>query len=166
MRGGSLHPHRKFSKVEDALLQLLVESHIGENWIFIASRFPGRNVRQLRERWENYLSPKVCNFPWTADEEDLLERKVLEIGKKWGRIREFLPNRSTNQLKYHWITKCRSTAETPSKIPDSEAPEIHLPQEFDAADDCQNAFDSVEDLFKIGNDHEWSFESWAETQSF
>lgn len=74
---------RKFQKEEDERLRNLVD-HFGENnWPLIASHMHGRTARQCRERYKNYLSPKVNNRPWTQDEEDLLAAKVRELGQKW-----------------------------------------------------------------------------------
>jgi hypothetical protein len=169
MSGQKQHPHRKFSEAEDALIQHLVQSGIGPNWIFIASLLPERNVRQCRERWQNYLSPGLTNAPWTAAEEEILEQKVLEFGTKWQQVVQYLPQRSTNQIRYHWITKCRSTSETSVDIRADRVMNDHftsreMPKK--GAEDFRNAIETAEDLFKFDRDHDWSFDGWTEPLLF
>ena len=55
------HPRAKFTKEEDEMLKNLVENFGDNNWQVISSKMPGRNSRQCRERWQNYLSPDVIS---------------------------------------------------------------------------------------------------------
>lgn len=41
----------------------------------IASRMEGRNQRQCRERWNNYVNPDLIPRDWTPQEDYLLELK-------------------------------------------------------------------------------------------
>jgi hypothetical protein len=166
MTGAKLHPHRKFCEAEDALLQRLVQSEIGQNWIFIASRLPGRNVRQCRDRWLNYLSPDLTSAPWTAQEELLLEQKCLEFGTRWQLIQPFFPNRSKNQIKHQWITKCRiaaaaqidgPVASVQVKVPPSP------PTQKDVAASSRNGSEIVEDLFDLNDQSGAGFDFWDGT---
>jgi Rps23 Pro-64 3,4-dihydroxylase Tpa1-like proline 4-hydroxylase len=60
----------KFLKAEDDLLRRLVEQSGETNWNLISSFMNGRNARQCRERYKNYLSPQLHNSPWTTAEDD------------------------------------------------------------------------------------------------
>lgn len=92
----------KFLKAEDDLLRQLVEQYGESNWTLISSHMRRRTARQCRERYKNYLSPKVRNAPWTPEEEALLTKKVKEIGPKWAMIASYFDARSDVNVKNHW----------------------------------------------------------------
>lgn len=96
----------KFSATEDTTLKKLVhESGDDVNWKFIAeSMGKGRTARQCRERFRNYLSPKLRNGPWTPEEEALLEEKYMMFGPKWAKMSTFFKGRSDVNLKNHWAS--------------------------------------------------------------
>jgi hypothetical protein len=155
------HPHRRFTVSEDARLQHLVQGCAVPDWIFIASLMPGRNIRQCRERWLNYLSPEIASAPWTAEEEHCLEQKVFELGTKWQIIAQFLPRRSTNQIRYHWISKCRNAVERPVQIPTGKIlPQAPLPN-VDESQQDRGVRDMPTDLFKFDEESYTTFDIWA-----
>ena len=88
-----------FCPEEDSRLIKLIEQHGVGNWHFIAEMMPGRNVRQVKERWMNYLSPDVENSPWTAEEDAKIRQLVNEFGTRWSIICNFFDSRSVNDLK-------------------------------------------------------------------
>lgn len=101
------HPKSKFTTEEDAKLKQLVNQFGINNWNQISSNMAHRNPRQCKERWFNYLSPMICKSPWSSDEDELLERKVKEIGPKWVKIAKFFPMRTDIQLKNRWLVLSR-----------------------------------------------------------
>ena len=66
--------HSRFSNEEDKKLKELVNKHGDKDWIIISSYMPGRNSRQCRERWNNYLS-QLEYAAWTGQEEKRLSTK-------------------------------------------------------------------------------------------
>jgi hypothetical protein len=104
LRKGSCHPHpkSKFSADEDALLVSLVHQFGTECWAKVAKLIDGRNARQCRDRWLNYLSPEVSLAPWTMDEEVMLMRTFIEFGPRWRVIASFFITRSDVNIKNHW----------------------------------------------------------------
>lgn len=98
--GGGLR--HKFSKQEDETLRRIVMQHGEGNWGTIAACMKNRTARQCRERYKNYLSPRIKNEPWTQEEEQLLERKFAELGPKWAKIALFFESRSDVNVKNHW----------------------------------------------------------------
>ena len=98
--------HLKFTPEEDEELVRLVSIYGTSSWVKIASFIKGRNNRQCRERWTNYLSPGINKANWTHDEDNLLLQKVNEIGKQWVKISEFFPGRTDQMMKnrYHKLT--------------------------------------------------------------
>jgi hypothetical protein len=101
------HPKVKFSVSEDHLLgQSVAELGTGD-WRQVANRLPGRNARQCKDRWFNYLSPTAVNAPWTSSEELLLIEKFREFGPVWKYIATFFSCRSEVNVKNHWRLMAR-----------------------------------------------------------
>ena len=98
---GSIKKRSRFSPEEDLTLRHLVEKY-GQNWDFIASQLKGRNKRQVKERWNSYLSPSLVVAPFSPDEDKLLEDKINEIGTKWVVLLKYFPNRTDVALKNRW----------------------------------------------------------------
>ena len=90
-----------FTQEEDKALCQLVDMY-GQDWELIASKIPGRNTRQVKERWTNYLSSDVENRPWTSEEDALLYEKQKEYGPKWKRISTFFEKRTDVHVKNRW----------------------------------------------------------------
>jgi hypothetical protein len=89
----------KFSIAEDDQLRSLV-SHFGvHNWHAISTRMPGRNARQCRERWVNYLSPTLNTSTWSPEEDQLLIEKHAEFGTRWVQIAQSFPHRTDGMVK-------------------------------------------------------------------
>ena len=95
---------RNFVKEEDERLSFLVQQYGTNNWELIASMMPFRNARQCRDRFRNYLSPKINLKKWTKEEDLLLINKYHELGPKWVHISQFFEGRSDNNLKNRWYT--------------------------------------------------------------
>ena len=57
----------------------------------------------VRERYVNFLDPRLKKTPWTKKEDDILFENQRLLGNKWTEIRKLLPGRSENSIKnrYH-----------------------------------------------------------------
>lgn len=97
------HPKSKFSEQEDASLKELVNIYGENNWEEVSAHLPGRNVRQVKERWMNYLSPALNNNPFTEDEDNLLLAKYDELGPKWVKMTCYFTGRTDIALKNRWM---------------------------------------------------------------
>ncbi|OHS98154.1 Myb-like DNA-binding domain containing protein [Tritrichomonas foetus] len=97
------HPKIKFTKDEDERLRSIVTQLGEQDWDTIADHMPGRNQRQCRERWLNYLSPNVNREPWSAEEDALLIEKHNELGSRWVRIAKYFVGRSDTSVKNRWM---------------------------------------------------------------
>jgi hypothetical protein len=93
----------KFTPREDSLLREIISLGRCRDWSEVARDLPGRNARQCRERWNNYVNPNLTSMPWTSEEEALLIRKHSELGSQWQVMVRWFPNRSKNQIKNHWL---------------------------------------------------------------
>jgi hypothetical protein len=108
---------------------------------------PGRNLRQLKERWNLCLSVTskskftlTNNAPFTFEENNLLVQKVVEFGPKWTMITGFFTGRSISQIKNQYQRlKARSlplvspiSAITPQSLWEFDSPlEKLMPQQPD-----------------------------------
>jgi hypothetical protein len=99
LRGRLLKPHVKFTQEDDDRLCQLVDALGPVDWNAIADQMGGRNPRQCRERWINYLSPGLNTAAWTAAEDALLMQKYLDFGGKWVQIAKCFPNRTDCMVK-------------------------------------------------------------------
>ena len=97
------HPKIKFSKEEDERLRQVINHYGVQDWDVISHQMPGRNQRQCRERWFNYLSPTVNKEPFTPEEDQLLIEKYNEHGSRWVRIAKFFSGRSDTAIKNRWM---------------------------------------------------------------
>jgi hypothetical protein len=99
------HSKSKFTHREDAMLVESVRIHGISNWSVVASALPGRNPRQCRDRWENYVNPDLTQQEWTDLEDALLLQQIEQIGPHWSRIAAFFPGRSKNhiRIRFHAI---------------------------------------------------------------
>lgn len=93
---------KKFTKEEDEKLKELVNKMGAKRWNSIAKHIPGRNGRQCRDRYQNYLIPGFFNGHWSLEEDELLLQKYKEFGSQWSKMTKFFRNRNANSLKNRW----------------------------------------------------------------
>jgi hypothetical protein len=92
-------PHSKFSASDDEQLRAAVGLYGTNDWAAVSFVVPGKNERQCKERWFNYLSPSLCTDPWTPEEDSLLLEKHSEMGSTWVKIAQFFPHRTDAMVK-------------------------------------------------------------------
>lgn len=118
MTGRKPHPKVKFTPQEDDLLRNLVQEYgENDNWSIIAKKMTitYRNQRQCKERWFNYLSPKINNTPLTREEDELLEELYAKYGAKWVQIAKFFPSRTDINIRSRWLVLQRRKKKIESK---------------------------------------------------
>ena len=99
---------RPFTKAEDIILQQLVQQSTIPDWAEIAKQMPGRNSRQCRERWQNYIDPSINQQQWTDDEDKLLLKKYQELGPSWSMISRFFNGRTGNTVRNRYLKLTRT----------------------------------------------------------
>lgn len=142
-------PKIKFSPQEDMILLQAVTSFGTSDWHVIATALPGRNARQCRERWNNYVNPALSNSIWTPEEDHFLLAKYQEIGPRWQTIASFFGVRSTNSVKNRYITLQRrlskkqkkSKSKKPTKLHSKKSPK--KPQQNQKPLKCSNSASST-----------------------
>lgn len=118
---------KKFTEEEDKRLKELAETYGAKKWDLIAEQMPGRNGRQCRDRYRNYLVPGFFNGQWQQSEDDLLKKLYEEIGPQWAKMMKYFNGRSSNSLKNRWnYFVCRLDKENDDDEKESEEPEKKL----------------------------------------
>ena len=129
---------QKFTSDEDKNLKSLVKRLGTRNWEEVAKYMPGRNGRQCRDRYNNYLALNFKKGHWLPEEDKLIMQKYYEIGPKWVKIAKLLPYRSSNDVKNRFHKALAKRMQESSEIFDPVAvrPFPDPPVEvFDLADD-------------------------------
>jgi hypothetical protein len=118
----------KFTPAEDVQLTEVIQRSGCKNWAAVARQIPGRNARQCRERWMNYINPNLERTPLTPEEECLLEQKFAEHGTRWQFIASFFPDRGKNFIKNHWLSKHKRTDSHPPPSDQEDDEKLAEPQ--------------------------------------
>jgi hypothetical protein len=123
----------KFTIEEDDRLRRIIAQHPTRSWTEVASFFPGKSARQVRERFKNYLNPDLNHSTWTAEEDELLLSKYVVIGPQWRVLKSFFANRSDVNVKNRWsVLSSRSHHSIPDHSPLAETPTPPLTPSPDA----------------------------------
>jgi hypothetical protein len=141
---------KKFTAEEDDLIRELVarcDDPRYAPWPEIAAQVPDRTPRQVRERFQHYLSPRVAGGPWSRDEDDRLRRLHAQFGSNWAAIAALMPGRANTAVKNRWNTAIKDKdAPDPGDDPRQPDPEPDSPDRR-AFDYEERAFDYEERAF-------------------
>jgi hypothetical protein len=90
---------KMFTRIEDQILKQVVNALGEDHWQQVARFIPGKNPRQCRERWKNYLSPTLNTSTFTPQDDYLLIDLVKRHGNRWSFLKDHFPGRSGASLK-------------------------------------------------------------------
>jgi hypothetical protein len=151
--------HHKFSPDEDSRIINAVGIWGESNWprVIQMARL-NRQPRDVRERWDNYLDPKV-GAAWTEDDDRKLQTLAEDHLGQWAYIASQIPGKSANRVRtrYRQLNRQRMdgpppviTAEVQPVVPqlpddEFEVPEVieeypSFPTQFDAGTTFEGAW--------------------------
>ena len=96
-----------WSREEDEKLREIVSKCArkdGSTWA-LASKGMGytRNKKQCRERWVNFLDPRLRTGPWTDEEDKLLLQLQQKFGNSWIKFTETLVGRTAERIRRRFL---------------------------------------------------------------
>ena len=104
---------KRWNALEDRILFEAKRARPNSSWMDISTSVPGRSARQCRERWRNFLDPRLTHGQYTAREDHILLTMHQKFGNKWATIaRAALHRRTAGSLKNRYKTLCRRSLET------------------------------------------------------
>lgn len=108
--------NRLFTPAEDTLIRQLVASYAtGEIiWVEVARKLPGRSGKQVRERYENFLTDPQLEV-WTEDEDKMLKQRYEEFGAKWEVIAYYFPEKTSSMVKNRYYSVIRNSSNLNNK---------------------------------------------------
>lgn len=111
----NMRHNRKFTREEDEKLKNLVKQYGEGSWLRIAEDMEGRNRKQVRERYINFLKKERVVSEFTTEEDVLIVQCVHKHGRKWSLIAEKLIGRTPIMVKNRYYTKLRKTMKAEDK---------------------------------------------------
>lgn len=100
---------QKFTTEEDSTLKELVKIYGEGCWTLIAEKMSGKNRKQVRERYVNFLKKERSPHEFSPDEDISILNYVRSVGKKWNYISDQLPGRTPIMVKNRYYAKLRHT---------------------------------------------------------
>ncbi|CDW81303.1 myb-related protein 3r-1-like [Stylonychia lemnae] len=133
---------------EDELILRNVKK-FGRNWALIAKKLVGRNGKQIRERYVNYLEKKENLFKdqFTEEEEDLIMKYFDLYPHDWNKISQFITTKSSSQIKKHYVQKLRDKRNEGNSTRSVSISHIRL--DFDQVSEIKNNVETLVD--PLGN---------------
>ena len=107
---------RLFSPEEDVRLLELVKQHGEAKWSLIAEKMHGRNRKQLRDHYINYLKLRVSDKVFSPAEDDLIMKLVKEKGNAWNDFTKEMPGRSPITIKNRYYTKLKRELKSKTRL--------------------------------------------------
>lgn len=107
--------NRKFTREEDEKLKGLVKTYGEGAWSRIAEEMEGRNRKQVRERYINFLKKDRVVSEFTPEEDTIILQYVQENGRKWSSVAELLAGRTPIMIKNRYYAKLRRNVKTDDK---------------------------------------------------
>lgn len=97
-----------FTEKEDEKLKMLVQmSGKDLNWKTISFEMNGRTARQCRERYNNYLHPRLHHTEWKPEEDQTILIQFNIVGSHWQKIASYLPGRTGNAIRNRYYSLIR-----------------------------------------------------------
>jgi len=80
----------------------------GKNWSEIAKIVKTRNGKQIRDRYLNYLDPKIKRDKFSKEDDELILGYYVKFGPKWSLIAKFIKDRTGDLIKNRFYSHLKS----------------------------------------------------------
>lgn len=87
---------------EDKILRekvLIKDNDPTKTWTWVATFITGRNAKQCRERWQNFLNHSIVRGGWSKEEDETLFKLYKQEQGRWANIARLMPGRTENSVK-------------------------------------------------------------------
>ena len=101
-----------WNKEEDSILLENKFSYADLSWQLISEKLKNRSAQQCMYRWTMNLEPSIKKGKWSKEEDEILHTKVNELGKTWSGLKQYLPGRTTKQIRERYINYIALPAST------------------------------------------------------
>lgn len=91
---------------EDKQVADLVQNH-GKNWALIASLVKYRTGKQIRQRYLNFLDPKINKEKFQIDEDMKIYKLFKVLKTNWRYYVKYLPDRTADMIKGRYYSSIR-----------------------------------------------------------
>ena len=98
---------KTYTHDEDVKLIALVSQFGDKNWSKIAELMPGRNRKQIRDHYINFLKKKIDKKVFAPEEDELILATVRKSGHAWKKIADILPGRTPIMIKNRYNSKLK-----------------------------------------------------------
>ena len=92
-----------WNKEEDSILLENKFSYADLSWQLISEKLKNRSAQQCMYRWTMNLEPSIKKGKWSKEEDEILYTKVNELGRTWSSLKQYLPGRTTKQIRERYI---------------------------------------------------------------
>lgn len=92
----------KWSDLEDQLVKNSVNL-LGKSWSLISMLVKTRSEKQIKNRYENYLDPRLNLDNFSPEEDRIILRCYQKLGNKWSKYLKYLPSRSIKNIKRRYL---------------------------------------------------------------
>jgi hypothetical protein len=141
---------RRFTREEDEKIMQAVASYGTRAWEMVAGAVGGgRNTRQVRERWNQYLRPTL-ELGYTQAEDARVLELVAQYGRRWAMIGAMLRTKSDVSVRnrYRILAKQSARKEKLPTAPTFIEPQVQI-SNFDRENENEaGPDDSFDDLWE------------------
>ena len=88
--------HKPFTEADEWFLTKLVASSPSLTRAEFAEKLLYHSIRQVRDRWMNYLNPNLSYGEWTIEEDLLFVKKCISLKNSWQNITPFFTKANNN----------------------------------------------------------------------
>jgi hypothetical protein len=118
-----------FTADDDIKLLSIINENGKDDWNLVSRIMENKSKRQCKDRWRNYLDPSLNKATFTDDENDLIRKKVAELGFRWKCISKFFHNRTDAMIRNQYKSLSHMQRDDVEMLNMKDKFEFHFPFE-------------------------------------